>query len=333
MRRVEKETTKRKLSKLVKKVGPQKVVVNCPFSKKRIKLPAKFAECSHLDIFCGEAYTRAQVPIRTKILCPVCNIERKFDSLDVLLFYQEIVDSLEPDVTSITIHNDGKWAPNREISVPPPDQIFVKMEPSSQDDDTPLPNMIKPPPPPPQNPTPQKHTKRKPSTDKPNRSDADKARIKELEAKVKKLQKQFHDTSVKQSRALVLESQKNKKLSKELIEKQVEIQELNKQNLEVEQSKMLLSQELRHKKRELKETKKELTAANRTISNQDEAIKDVNTQEVEKGLALLEAARKILVKQPANGKKRKRSGDSPESSSKREYTEDGSKDDSVIMID
>ena len=37
--------------------------------------------------------------------------------------------------------------------------------------------------------------------------------------------------------------------------------------------------------------------------------------------------------QPAGGKKRKRSGDSPESSSKREYTENGSKDDSVIMID
>ena len=47
---------------------------------------------------------------------------------------------------------------------------------------------------------------------------------------------------------------------------------------------MILSQELRHKKRELKETKKELTAANRTISSQDEAIKDVNTQEVEKGV-------------------------------------------------
>ena len=145
--------------------------------------------------------------------------------MDVLLFYQEIVDSLDPDVTSITIHNDGKWAPNREFSAPPPDQFFVKMEPSSQDDDTPIPNVINPPPPPPpQNPTPQKQVKRKPSTDRPNRSEADKARIKELEAKVKKLQKQFHDTSVKQSRALVAEKQKNKKLSKELIEKQGEIQ-------------------------------------------------------------------------------------------------------------
>ena len=145
--------------------------------------------------------------------------------MDVLLFYQEIVDSLDPDVTSITIHNDGKWAPNREFSAPPPDQFFVKMEPSSQDDDTPIPNVINPPPPPPpQNPTPQKQVKRKPSTDRPNRSETDKARIKELEAKVKKLQKQFHDTSVKQSRALVAEKQKNKKLSKELIEKQGEIQ-------------------------------------------------------------------------------------------------------------
>ena len=63
--------------------------------------------------------------------------------------------------------------------------------------------------------------------------------------------------------------------------------ELNKQNLEVVSDKNRLSQELRHKKRELKETKKELTAANRTISSQDEAIKDVNTQEVEKGVVAI----------------------------------------------
>ena len=63
--------------------------------------------------------------------------------------------------------------------------------------------------------------------------------------------------------------------------------ELNKQNLEVVSEKMRLSQELRHRKRELKETKKELTVANHTISSQDEAIKDVNTQEVEKGVILL----------------------------------------------
>ena len=159
------------------------------------------------------------MPIRSKIVCPVCNIERKFESLDVLLFYQEIVDSVDADVTSVTIHNDGKWAPNREISAPQPDQIFVKMEPSSQDDDTPISNVINTPLP--LNPAPQKHPKR---SDRPNRNDTDKARIKELETKLKKLQKQFHETSVKQSKAILLEKQKNKKLTKELIEKQGDIQ-------------------------------------------------------------------------------------------------------------
>ena len=63
LERIDVKVTEKRNDRMIKKNGDQIISVMCPYSKVRICLPVKFAECTHPGIFCGVSFVRDRIQV------------------------------------------------------------------------------------------------------------------------------------------------------------------------------------------------------------------------------------------------------------------------------
>lgn len=113
---VSSEVTKNIIIKKLLKVDPDLATVSnrfslvCPLSKKRMKIPTKSVNCSHLEYF--DAYSF--ILINEKIsswLCPICKNPCLYDDLQIESYFFDIVrnPNLSDSCEEIELLPDGSW--------------------------------------------------------------------------------------------------------------------------------------------------------------------------------------------------------------------------------
>lgn len=82
----------------------------CPLSKVRMKIPAKFIHCDHIQCFDVGTFISLNEK-KPKWMCPTCNKSCSYDDLQIENYFLEIIKSpkLQDDINEVEILADGSW--------------------------------------------------------------------------------------------------------------------------------------------------------------------------------------------------------------------------------
>nr|XP_054926859.1 E3 SUMO-protein ligase PIAS3-like [Dermacentor andersoni] len=86
------------------------VSLTCPLSQKRMQIPCRAIECTHLQCFDATSYLEAN-EARPTWTCPVCGKWADLPSLVVDELFVTIVAEAPADCDTVVFHHDGSWTP------------------------------------------------------------------------------------------------------------------------------------------------------------------------------------------------------------------------------
>ncbi|XP_021866901.1 E4 SUMO-protein ligase PIAL2 isoform X2 [Spinacia oleracea] len=88
--------------------GPSRVSLNCPISKRRIKMPVKGNLCKHYQCFDFSYYVEIMSK-RPSWRCPSCNQSACFTDLRVDQNMAKVLQEVEGNVSEVILSADGSW--------------------------------------------------------------------------------------------------------------------------------------------------------------------------------------------------------------------------------
>ncbi|KAI1704601.1 MIZ/SP-RING zinc finger domain-containing protein [Ditylenchus destructor] len=113
-----------------------RITLKCPLSGQRIKVPARYADCTHIECFDLEAFLRMKTQ-KNLLVCPICQkeVEKPLTNLRIDT-YIETVLSTQPHAMQVELLSDGSFTEVFEEFVVVPNVINDE-EPFVQDSNAP----------------------------------------------------------------------------------------------------------------------------------------------------------------------------------------------------
>ncbi|KAI1696054.1 zinc-finger double domain-containing protein [Ditylenchus destructor] len=112
-----------------------RITLKCQLSGQRIKVPARYADCTHIECFDLEAFLRMKTQ-KNLLVCPICQkeVEKPLANLRIDEYIETVLSTL-PDAMQVELLRDGSFTEVHEESIVEPNVINDE-EPYVQDSNT-----------------------------------------------------------------------------------------------------------------------------------------------------------------------------------------------------
>ncbi|KAI1697706.1 MIZ/SP-RING zinc finger domain-containing protein [Ditylenchus destructor] len=112
-----------------------RITLKCPLSGQRIIVPARYADCTHIECFDLEAFLRMKTQKNLQV-CPICQkeVEKPLTNLRIDKYIETVLSTL-PDTMQVELLPDGSFTEVHEKFVVVPNVIDDE-EPYVQDGNT-----------------------------------------------------------------------------------------------------------------------------------------------------------------------------------------------------
>lgn len=102
--------------------------LNCPISKRRMKVPCISRDCKHIQPFDGEVFLKMNKD-KQDWFCPICNIKVLVHRLEKDTYFMEIIrDCPSAEVEKIVFDKEGDWKPMLDHQVQVQDLSVVEVD-------------------------------------------------------------------------------------------------------------------------------------------------------------------------------------------------------------
>ncbi|KAI1695217.1 MIZ/SP-RING zinc finger domain-containing protein [Ditylenchus destructor] len=100
-----------------------RITLKCPLSRQRIRVPVRFADCTHVECFDLETFLQMKMQ-KNFLVCPICQkqVEKPMANLRIDKYIEEVLSTL-PDALQIDLQSDGSFTEVHEKFVVAPNVI------------------------------------------------------------------------------------------------------------------------------------------------------------------------------------------------------------------